>query len=82
MIVTYISDLFVLLFFPFWLCFSAVHEKLLHSDVHVIYSVCNKKKMLKNNLVTMRVTIQLCMGRCWRLCHISQVCINQIKQYL
>ena len=30
----------------------------------------------------MRVTIQLCMGRCWRLRHISQVCINQIKQYL
>ena len=42
---TYISDLFVLLFLPLWLGFAAVHEKLFHSDVQVIYSVCwNKNK--------------------------------------
>ena len=36
---TYVSNLFVLLFLPLWLGFAAIHEKLFHSNVKIIYPI-------------------------------------------
>ena len=41
---TYVSNLFVLLFLPLWLGFAAIHEKLFHSNVKIIYPIWKAKK--------------------------------------